>query len=81
VHHAVPVGIVERRRGFPGNPERVVHRELTLAPEPVAERLALDERHGEPEAPRGLAGVVDAQDVRVLEPGGELDLALEALGT
>ncbi len=48
--------------------------------EPVAETLALDVRHGEPELARGLARVVDRQDVRVLQPGGELDLALEALG-
>ena len=48
--------------------------------EPVAEDLALDERHGEPELAGGLARVVDGQDVRVLQPGGEADLALEALG-
>jgi hypothetical protein len=28
----------------------------------------------------GLAGVEDREDVGVLEPGGEVDLALEALG-
>ena len=80
VDDAVLVGVVERARGLGGDPERVVHRELALAAEPVAEALALDERHGEPEAAGGLAGVVDGQDVRVLEPGGEVDLALEALG-
>ena len=42
--------------------------------------LALDEGHGEPELPGGLAGVVDREDVRVLQAGGGLDLALEAVG-
>ena len=75
------VRVVERAGGLAGDAERVVHWELALAAEPVPERLALDERHGEPE--RGAAaspGVVDRQDVGMLEPGGELDLALEALG-
>ena len=80
VDHAVPVGVLERPGGLGGDPERLVHRQLPLPPEPVAERLALDERHGEPELAGGLARVVDGEDVRVLQPGGELDLALEALG-
>ena len=50
------------------------------AVEPFAKGLALDVRHGEPELAGGLARVVDRQDVGVLEPGGEPDLALEALG-
>ena len=29
--------------------------------------------------PGGLAGIVDGEDVRVLQPGGEPDLALEPL--
>ena len=78
--HAVSVGVLERPGRLGGDPERRVHRELPLAPQPVAERLALDVRHGEPELAGGLARVVDREDVRVLQPGGELDLALEALG-
>ena len=80
VDHAVPVRVLERPGGLGGDPKRRVHRQLPLPPEPVAERLALDERHGEPELAGGLARVVDREDVRVLQPGGELDLALEALG-
>jgi hypothetical protein len=80
VDHAVVVGVVERAGGFGRDPEGVVHRELALAAEPVAEAFALDERHREPQAAGGLARVVDRQDVGMLEPGGELDLALEPLG-
>ena len=54
--------------------------ELPLPPEPVAQALALDVRHGEPEPARGLARVVDREDVGVLQPGGEADLPEEALG-
>jgi hypothetical protein len=43
--------------------------------------IPLDVGHGEPELPGGLSGVVDGQDVRMLELGGELDLPLEALRT
>ena len=49
VDDAVLVGVVERARRLARDLERVLDRELALAAEPVAEALALDERHGEPE--------------------------------
>ena len=36
------VGVLERLRGLAGDPQRVLDRELPLAPEPVAQALALD---------------------------------------
>jgi hypothetical protein len=81
VDDAMLMGVVQRLRRLPRDPERVVKRELPLAPKPVAQTLALDERHGEPQVPGGVTGVVDREDVRMLQPGGEADLALEALGT
>ena len=80
VHDAVPVRVLERARRLGGDAERVLHRKLPLAVEPLAQRLALDERHGEPELAGGFAGVVHGQDVRMLEARGESDLALKALG-
>ena len=53
--------------------------ELPLPAQTVAQRLALDVRHREPELAGGLARVEDGEDVGVLEPGGEPDLPLEAL--
>ena len=47
--------------------------------EAIAERLALDERHHVVEEARGLAGIVQRQDVRVRQAGRDLDLALKAL--
>ncbi len=45
-----------------------------LAVQAIAERFALDERHHIIEEARGVSGVVQRQDVRVLQPGGDLDL-------
>jgi hypothetical protein len=41
--------------------------------------LALDVRHGEPELAGGVTGVVDREDVGMLEPGGGADLPEEPL--
>ena len=59
---------------------RLVHGELRLAVQPVAQRLALHERHHVEEEPVGLAGVEERQDVRVLELRRGRDLLHEALG-
>ena len=79
----MPVGVLERLRRLARDPDGVVDRELPLTAEPVAERFALHERHREPEpraaGHRGLAGVEHRQDVGMLEPRDELDLALEPL--
>ncbi len=84
----MPVGKVERQGHLPGDPNRLVYRQLVLPGEPLAEALALDVGHGEPDVPRsitprsaGLARVVHRDDVGMLEPGGELDLAEEPVGT
>ena len=80
VDHAVPVRVVERVGDLARDPHRVVDRELLLAVEPVAERLALDERHDVVEEAVGLARVEQREDVRMLQIGGELDLGEEPLG-
>ena len=52
---------------------------LSFADQPVAQGLALDERHHIVEQAVGFTGIDEAEDVRMLELGGEPDLALEAL--
>jgi hypothetical protein len=74
------VRIVERLGRLEGDPHRVGHRQLTLALEPGAQRLALHVGHHVPEESVGLAGVEERQDVGVLELRSELDLLEEALG-
>ena len=80
VHGAVPVGEVEGERDFAGKPHGVGDGELPFAAEPVAQALALDVGHRKPEPACGLAGVVDGENVGVLETGGEPDLPKKALG-
>ena len=75
------VRVGERVRDLARDHERVVHRQPGLAPEPVAQGLALDVGHDVVEEAVGLARVVQGKDVRVGQAGGDLDLAHEALGT
>jgi hypothetical protein len=79
VDHAVLVGVFEGAGRFAGDLHGVVQRQLALAAEPVAQRLALDVGHGEPELSGSLARVEHGQDVGVLQPGGKVDLAEEPL--
>ena len=60
--------------------DRVGHRQLLLAIQPIAQRLAFDVRHGEPQPAVHGPGVEDTEDVWMLQPRGELDLLLEAIG-
>ena len=50
-----------------------------LAGQPLAQRLALDVRHHVVEQAVDVARVVQRQDVRMVQPGGDVDLAEEPL--
>ena len=85
VDDALLVGVAERVGGLADDPDRVGNRKLSLAREPGPQGLALDERHREPEDPApalrpSRSAVEHGEDVRVLQPRGEPDLALEPLG-
>jgi len=80
VDHPVPVGIVQRARHLLGDPDRLRHRELLLAGEPVAQGLPFDIGHDVEEGAVRLAGVEQGQDVGMLQIGRELDLGQEPLG-
>ena len=80
VDDAVAVRVVERRGDLGGDAHRVGHRQLLFAADPVADGLALDERHHVIEEAVGVARVDEPEDVRVLQVGGGLDLGEEALG-
>jgi hypothetical protein len=68
------MGVIERSRHLGRDAHRFGNRKLFLAVQPVAQRLALDERHRVPQQPVNLARIYQAQDVRVLQVGGGLDL-------
>ena len=55
-------------------------RGVALPAEPVAEDSPSTNGMVNQRGPGGLTGVEHRQDVGMLEPGGELDLALEPLG-
>ena len=60
MHHAALVGVGERVDHLAQDPDRLVHRECAFAREPLAQRLALHERHDVVEEAVGLAGVETA---------------------
>jgi hypothetical protein len=80
VDYAARVGGRQRLGDLAQEPDRLGHRQLAPAGEPVAEGLALDVGHDVVEEAAGLARVDEPQDVGVLQPGGDGDLAAEALG-
>ena len=57
--------------------DRLLEAELLLPVELVAERLAADQRQHIVEEAAGHTGVDEREDVRVVEPGGDLDLGQE----
>jgi hypothetical protein len=78
MYHSVAMGVLECEADFSRDPDRLVDREPALAFQPVAQRLALHERHDEPQVTLGLTRVEDGQDMGVLEAGGESDLTAES---
>jgi hypothetical protein len=78
VDKALCVRRVQRICDLSTNRERPDRRESALRAQQSPQIRALDEPHGEVEAPVDLAGVVDRYHVRVLERHRELRLAGEA---
>ena len=73
------VCIGERRGNLARELDGGVDGQAALAREPGAQGFALDEGHGVPELSAGFTRVEDRQDVGVLQAGGDLDLAHEAI--
>ena len=67
MHDAERVRGAQRVGDLAGDAHRVVDRQLPLALEPRAQRLARDERHDVVQERVGLARVEQRQDVRVLQ--------------
>ena len=77
--HAARVGIGQRVGHVLEDADDVADGELAFVRQAVGERFPLDERHHVVEKAPGLAGVVERQDVGVLELGDELDLTRKAI--
>ena len=80
MHHAGVVRVAQRVGHFARDLQGVADRELAFAVEALAQRLALDVRHDVVHQPVGLVRVVQRQDVRVVQPSGDLDLVQEPGG-
>jgi len=74
------VRVGERIRDLRREAERVAQGQLALAGHPVAEGLAVDEGHDVIQEAVRVTRVVEREDVGMVEPRGDLDLAQEPLG-
>jgi hypothetical protein len=79
VHHAARVRIREGVRNLAEEADRFGERDRPGALEALPERLPLDVRHDEVQRVRGLAGIVQSENVGVLEAGRDPDLAEKSL--
>ena len=77
---AVLMRIVERARNRDGDAYRLVNGELTLAVEPVPQRLALDVRHHIVQESVGSPRIEQREEIGMLEVRRNADLAQEPLG-
>ena len=78
--HAPLVRVVERVSHLARDSQRVLERQLPVVPQQIAQRLALHVRRDVIQQARCGSGVVDGEDVGVIERGRDLDLTPEALG-
>jgi hypothetical protein len=79
VNDAARVGVVERVADLAGDAGYLGEGERLLTLETSAQGLALDVRHHEEEITVGIAGVVQWQDVGMLQTRDELNLPREAV--
>ncbi len=79
MHDTLPVRVAQRVGHVLRDGERVAQREGPLPIEPDAQRLAHHERHHVVQQPVGQAGVVQRENVRVRQVGGDADLVQEPL--
>ena len=74
------VRVVQRLGHFPGDSHRIGHRERPFPLQPLANRAAGDVGHDIVDQALALSRFENGEDIGMLEPGGHLDFAEEALG-
>jgi hypothetical protein len=77
VHHAAAVRVVQRARDLTRDANGVLDRQLLLAVQPVAQRLAFHVRHDVVNEAIDLARVVQRKNVRMLQVRRRADLCEE----
>ena len=78
VDHAVIVRVLQGAGHFGGDADRVRDRQLPLAGQPVAQRFAVHKGHHVEHGAVHLAGIVQREDVRMLQIGRRADLGEES---
>ena len=86
VDDALFVGVIERRRDLAKQAQTFGDGQLSALRQPLPQRLSFDQRHREERQRRrtfviapDLTRAQQRHDMRMLEPGGERDFALEPL--
>ena len=80
VDDAMPVGVVQGVQHVAGDSQRLRDRQGSLDIHPFPQRRPLDEAHDVVDQPLPLPGVENLRDVGIVQLGGDLDLAEEAVG-
>ena len=73
------MGVVQRLGDLGGEADGLLYAQLLLSSQPFAEGLPFDERHDVKEEAIGFPGIVEGEDIGMLELGGDLDLLEEPL--
>jgi len=81
VDDVVAVRVVERVRDLGGDAHSVVDGERVVNRQPVAQRMALHHGHDEIQESIAFAGVVEREDVRMVELRRHPDFPYEPLPT
>ena len=80
MHEVVLVRVAERVAHLEDQADGLLHREPVLAHQPLAQRFALHERHDVVEQAIRRARVDERENVGMLQPREDADLAQEPLG-
>ena len=78
--HLPLVRVIQRGGDLPGDAQCLVDGKLLLASELATQRFAPDVGHDVEEEPAGLTGVVQRQDVGMIQPGGGGHLSQKPVG-
>src|SRR5262245_6381430 len=74
------VGVAQGSSDLTSDLQRIVAGQLLLSGKAITQRLALNQRHDVVEGAGSLAGIVEWQDVGMLQIRRQLDLAEEPIG-
>jgi hypothetical protein len=81
MNDAVAMSVAQRISDFPGDLQSTLNKQLLLAIQPFAQRFSFHQGHRVPQLPCRFAGVVNGEDMGMLEPGSQPNLPLKSFGS